>query len=333
MTILCLKVMQQELKFNICGLKSSYRMNNQVENKESLVEKCIPSYLAYACQYWADHLRGITAVEQRDTDIVYLLRSFLNTQLLYWLEVLSLLSKSYVAPKSLLMAAEWLEVSSIAMLSFRRYYRRTMAKDLSLIAADASRFSSLTFADVISARVRRTSIYLLLPFAPPSSLVSETIPRSISPDDQGLTWRGGQVAGHAIFDFDGRLACTIFLFTLMEEESRSRDEVWRRDGFFYDHGRILVPPFRPRGKRPHYPIRPQYSSKKIATGTLLKMFMIRTVLMMSEWCDVGRLRIYETENGSLLVGPFNLHPDRIRSVAWSPDGQRWVSMISLCTHV
>lgn len=61
--------------------------------------------------------------------------------------------------------------------------------------------------------------------------------------------------------------------------------------------------------------------------------MIRTVLIMSEGCDDGRLRIYESENGSLLFGPFNLHPDRIRSVAWSPDGQRYVSMISLCTHV
>jgi Cdc6-like AAA superfamily ATPase len=171
MTILCLKIMQKELKFNIYGLKSSYRMNNQVEDKDSLIGKCIPSYLAYACQYWADHLRGITAVEQRDSEIIYLLRNFLNTQLLYWLEVLSVLSKCHVAPKSLLVAAEWLETSSIAMLSFRRYYRRTMAKDLSLVSADASRFS-LTFADVISASAPH--IYLsALPFAPPSSLVSK----------------------------------------------------------------------------------------------------------------------------------------------------------------
>ena len=50
--------------------------------------------------------------------------------------------------------------------------------------------------------------------------------------------------------------------------------------------------------------------------------MIRALLMMSEGCDDGRLRIYEAENGSLLVGPFNLHLRWIRSVAWSPDGQR-----------
>jgi hypothetical protein len=181
MIILCLKIMQQELKFNICGLKSSYRMNNQVEDKDSLIQKRIPSYLAYACQYWADHLRSITAIEKRDTEIVSLLRNFLNSHLLYWLEVLSLLSISHVAPKALLVAAEWLEVSSIAMLKFRRYYLRTMAKDLSSIATDASRFC-LTFADVISASIPH--IYLsALPFAPSSSLVSkryrEQFPRTI----------------------------------------------------------------------------------------------------------------------------------------------------------
>ncbi len=162
-----LKFMQQELKFNICGLRSSYRMNNQVEDKDALIEKCIPSYLAYACQYWADHLHGITIVEQRDTEIVGLLRNFLNSHLLYWLEVLSLLSKSHLAPKSLLIAAEWLEVLSTLMLTFRGYYRGTVAKDLPLKAADASRFS-LTFANVISASVPH--IYLsALPFTPPFS--------------------------------------------------------------------------------------------------------------------------------------------------------------------
>jgi hypothetical protein len=138
MTISCLKIMQQELKFNICGLRSSYRMNNEVEDKDALIEKYIPSYLAYACQYWADHLRGITTIEKRDREIVDLLRSFFDSHLLYWLEVLSLLSKSHVAPKSLLVAAEWLQ---IGMFKFRGYILRSTIKNLSLMAADASRFS------------------------------------------------------------------------------------------------------------------------------------------------------------------------------------------------
>ena len=109
MTISCLKIMQQKLKFNISGFKSSYSMNREVEDKDALA-KCIPSLLAYACQYWADHLRGIASTEKRDAEIVSLLRSFLNSNLLYWLEVLSLLSNSNTASKSLVVAAGWLEV-------------------------------------------------------------------------------------------------------------------------------------------------------------------------------------------------------------------------------
>jgi hypothetical protein len=202
----CLKFMQQELKFNICGLKSSYLMNDRVEDLDALIEKCIPSYLAYACEFWADHLRGITSIEKRDSEIVDSLGNLLESQLLYWLEVLSLLSKSHVAPKSLLVATKWLEVSSIEMHSPGRYYRDTMAKDLSLLAADANRFS-VTFAEVISASAPH--IYLsALPFAPPSSLVSklyrDRFPQTIKVlHEEELKWPAMQfsiLTGEDVYD-------------------------------------------------------------------------------------------------------------------------------------
>ena len=268
MTIQCLKIMQQELKFNICGLKSSYRMNDQVEDKDSLTQKYIPPNLAYACQYWSDHLRGITAVEQRDTEIVELLQHFLNTQLLYWLEVLSLLSKSHVAPKSLLVAAEWLEVSPFAMLSFRgymhyRYYRRTVAK-LSLIAADASRFS-LTFADVISASAPH--IYLsALPFAPPSSLVSklyrDQFPQTIKVlHGEGVKWpamRYSISTGNCIYDIsihpDGRrVAAAMSSGVAMVFSMTTGESLFPLLGHA---GNVHTIAYSPSGK-------------KIATGTLL----------------------------------------------------------------
>jgi Cdc6-like AAA superfamily ATPase len=109
MAMSCLKIMQQELKFNICGLKSSYLLNYEVVDND-MIEKSISSLLAYACQHWADHLRGIASTEKRDAEIVNLLRTFLNSHLLFWLEVLSLLSKSNIASRSLFVAADWLEV-------------------------------------------------------------------------------------------------------------------------------------------------------------------------------------------------------------------------------
>jgi WD40 repeat protein len=54
---------------------------------------------------------------------------------------------------------------------------------------------------------------------------------------------------------------------------------------------------------------------------------------MGEGCDDRRLRIYESENGSLLFGPFELHADCIRSVSWSPDGQRYVSVTHCVSHL
>ena len=54
------------------------------------------------------------------------------------------------------------------------------------------------------------------------------------------------------------------------------------------------------------------------------------MLKMNKGCDDRRLRIYEAENGSLLFGPFELHSDWIRSISWSPDGQRYVSVTRQC---
>jgi hypothetical protein len=103
-------------------------MNNEVEDKKALVERSIPSHLAYACQHWSRHLGGIDSTEKRYTAIVDLLRHFLNFQLLYWLEALSLLSKSHIASRSLLAAADWLEVQwpmpSISSATPHRFFDR-----------------------------------------------------------------------------------------------------------------------------------------------------------------------------------------------------------------
>jgi len=187
MTISCLKIMQQGLKFNICGLKSSYKMNYQVEDIFALVDRCIPSYLAYACQYWANHLRGIASGEKRDTDIVNLLRNFLNFHLLYWLEALSLLSRSHIASKSLLIAAEWLEV----------YWSPLSTPDgyiLCLLTGHGQRpiFNCIRCKAVLShlcgCHLSECTSHLFVCLAICTSIFSglETIPRSISPDDQNV---------------------------------------------------------------------------------------------------------------------------------------------------
>ncbi|KAH9015816.1 hypothetical protein EDB84DRAFT_1567566 [Lactarius hengduanensis] len=287
-TISCLKIMRQGLKFNICGLKSSYHRNHEIEEKRSLIDRCIPSHLAYACQFWADHLRGVSSTEKRDTEIVNLLRNFFNFHLLYWLEVLSLLSKSNIASKSLLTAAEWLEGTD---------------KDLSLFAADGSRFS-LAFADVIAESIPH--IYLsALPFSPPSSQVykryHDQFPRTINViHEDGVKWSAMRFSiptNNAVYSIsihpDGKKIAAGMSSSEAVVISVTTGRTLCQLGGHESNIRTVA--YSPSGKR-------------IATG-----------------CDDRRLRIFESENGALLFGPFELHSDWIRSLAWSPDGQRIVT--------
>ena len=189
MTISCLKIMQQGLKFNICGLKSSYKMNYQVDDISTLANSYIPSYLAYACQHWADHLRGIVSNEKRDAEIVNLLRNFLNFHLLYWLEALSLLSISRTASKSLLITAEWLEVygsplsisdGRISCIWLTGHGQRPIFNGVRckpILSRLCGRHLNECTSHLFVCLTVCTSIF--------SSL--ETIPRSISPDDQSVT--------------------------------------------------------------------------------------------------------------------------------------------------
>jgi len=188
MTISCLRIMQQGLKFNICGLKSSYEMNYEVPDRFALVARCIPSYLAYACQYWADHLRGIASGEKRDTDIVNLLRNFLNFHLLYWLEALSLLSRSHIAFKSLFIAADWLEVYESPLSTPDGYISCSLTGHGQRPIFNCVRCKPV-LSHLCGYHLRERTSHLFVCLAICTSIFSglETVPRSISPDDQSVT--------------------------------------------------------------------------------------------------------------------------------------------------
>ena len=107
LTLVCLRVMRDDLKFNICDLKSSYVRNIDVPNIASRVERCIPPHLSYSCQFWASHLAETTF----DVEVLEGLQYFMNHQFLFWLEVLSLTNKVNHASGMLLLMVDWIPVS------------------------------------------------------------------------------------------------------------------------------------------------------------------------------------------------------------------------------
>ncbi|CAE6492603.1 unnamed protein product [Rhizoctonia solani] len=90
-------------QFNICGLESSYLLDEQVPNMEKRVSEAIPLELLYACRYWADHVEagnGASSVADQ-------LRIFLSTHLLLWMEVLNLNKQMQTGAECMKMMVQW----------------------------------------------------------------------------------------------------------------------------------------------------------------------------------------------------------------------------------
>ncbi len=79
-----LRVMNRELVFNICALKSSWERNDEVSDLAYRIKKHIPHHLLYSCRFWAQHL------QTPDSQFEQLFNTFILGKLLFFLEVLSL---------------------------------------------------------------------------------------------------------------------------------------------------------------------------------------------------------------------------------------------------
>jgi hypothetical protein len=104
LVISCLGLMLHDLKFNICGLETSYLANVDIPDLESRITKYIPSALSYACRFWGDHLERIPF----DPDVTTKIRSFFEEKFLFWLEVLSLIGSVNIATSALSAVKGWL---------------------------------------------------------------------------------------------------------------------------------------------------------------------------------------------------------------------------------
>ena len=108
MTLACLQIMRLGLRFNICQLESSYVRNVDVRDLASRINKFIPTHLSYSCCLWADHLQNTIV----DVTLIKMVNEFMHTDLLHWLEVLSLIREVGIGPQILLLLQKWVEVGA-----------------------------------------------------------------------------------------------------------------------------------------------------------------------------------------------------------------------------
>ena len=108
MALACLQNMNNRLKYNICRLETSYLRNDDVLDLPSRIEKMISPCLLYSCRFFAEHLSDSA---NDNTSLLEEIKSFLHTNLLYWLEVISLCNQVSEAVTCLHILTGWLEVS------------------------------------------------------------------------------------------------------------------------------------------------------------------------------------------------------------------------------
>ncbi|CAE6381649.1 unnamed protein product [Rhizoctonia solani] len=98
----CLQVMQRDLRFNICQLETSHRLNSEVPDLKTRIDLHINKTLRYACTHWVDHF--IASPCQALVDEI---KKFMEgPQLMYWIETLSLLGRIDLAMKLLCKMTE-----------------------------------------------------------------------------------------------------------------------------------------------------------------------------------------------------------------------------------
>ena len=102
-----LSIMQTCLRFNICGLETSYVLNAKVADLDKRVEKNIPPHLHYACQFWAAHLQDV----EFDAGLAKLVGQFITGEyVLFWLEALGVSKLIRDAYWILTSAEGWFQV-------------------------------------------------------------------------------------------------------------------------------------------------------------------------------------------------------------------------------
>ena len=101
LTVLCLRTLvSSKLHFNMCSLESSIVKNMDIQ---VAAKTTIPPLVSYSCQFWADHLVHTPS----DETLMEAVKFMMYEKLLFWMEAMSLLGKTYEGSLILRRALAW----------------------------------------------------------------------------------------------------------------------------------------------------------------------------------------------------------------------------------
>ncbi|KAJ7726681.1 WD40-repeat-containing domain protein [Mycena maculata] len=322
-----LRVLQSELKFNICDLLTSYLRNVNIPDIKWRIQTYISGQLQYACRFWADHLAAISY----DSNRAQAAGTFLLNQFLFWLEIMSLLGTVGHAQNALSKFILWAKEESPTVQ----------------FARDAKRFVAF-FADAINQSAPH--IYLsALPLAPTESEIAKRFrPQFAFLISMGRRQLIRWPALVGVLDHPSGVSSVAFSPDGNQIVSGSNDKtlhLWDAetgqalsDPFQGHTDSIRCVTFSPDGKQ-------VVSSSDDKTMRLWDAetgqglgdpFECHTEWVNSvafspdgKWVVSGSndktVRLWDAKTRKAVGNPFEGHIDRVRSVAFSPDGKQIAS--------
>ena len=118
--LLCLNVMKERLKKNICNL-DNYAPLYEVEDLPDRRAAYIGDALWYACRFWTTHLARTDACSLDVEEMQKEINEFFTTSLLFWIEVLSLMGNLDVGVYALNDVERWYMLVSCKWRTYSGY--------------------------------------------------------------------------------------------------------------------------------------------------------------------------------------------------------------------
>ncbi|KAJ7083547.1 WD40 repeat-like protein [Mycena epipterygia] len=277
----CLRILDNDLRFNICALEDSHILNADVHDISNLVATMISPQVSYSSCFWSHHVREAPF----DDTILNVIDKFFHGKFLYWLEVLSLLGEVPVGSAALEVAVD---------------YSKGHNADLEDFISDAIKFVS-AFAPLIAQSAPH--IYLsAVSFAPPESRIAQQLtgcfPNTAAFESAlGTQWPSIQkvLNGHIN-------TVTSVDFSPDGARIASGSEDWTVRVWDAQTGAVVTGPFE--------------GNTSVITSVHFSpdgRFVVSGALKM--------VHIWDAQTGALVAGPLEGHTDWVNSVQFSPNGK------------
>ncbi|CUA76118.1 Lissencephaly-1 homolog [Drosophila mojavensis] [Rhizoctonia solani] len=324
----CFVVMQGQLRFNICGLETSFIPDAVVNGIAGRIKENILAPLAYACCYWGSHL----ALASKSEGLLSLLNEFLCHRLLFWMEVMNLRSEIVMGYETLLKAKQWLNQLG------------PTSPELVILVEDARNFVTSFAGSPVSQSMPH--IYISsLPLCPRCSSVYQNywnrtrglleLKGSLIERREAAalaTWNLGSYVYSIAYSPDGtRVVAGCYDHTvrimnahdgtpLLDPLQGHTDSV--RSVAFSPDGKLVASgsddcTVRVWNAYTGVPTAGPLQAHKKSVASI--SFSPNGMQIVSGSCD-HTICIWDAYNGALLRGPFAKHDSDVNSVAFSPDG-------------